>query len=245
MMPSFPGGRLLPLLNAASDPSRFLKFALVFSFQAGSWATRILTISGYFLNRTASAPEGGEMCAEALFVPSSPRASSYSEKTHHVIDLPHVDALQWQSVPSLLWDPVALPNETKGKKDGIMTLCVLRECIFWKTFFFFLSYTWHWKWWTVKLARPYIADVAGRWPVAWLSFHQHSLFTGKQVIPLFLPEALVYRHNMALCGEDVLVIGFVKWVVLIKQLQCKRDVSVYMTASNNGWVTQTKIYIFD
>lgn len=239
-MPNFPGVRLLPLLNAASDPSSFLRFALVFSFLAGSWATRILTISGYFLI-SLHLRLRGEMCGEAPFVPSSPRASSYSEKTHHVIDLPHVDALQWQSVPSLLWDPVALPNETKGKKEAIITLCVLRECIFLED----VLYTWHWKWWTVKLARPYIADVAGWWPVVWLSFHQHSLFTGKQVIPLFLPEALVYRHNMALCGEDVLVIGFVKWVVLIKQLQCKRDISVYMTASNNGWVKQTKIYIFD
>lgn len=86
-----------------------------------------------------------------------------------MINLPHVDTLQWQSVPSLLWDPVA------------------------------------------------IADVARRWPVFWLSLCQYSLFTRKQVIPLFLPEAIVYRHNMALCGEDVLVIGFVKWVVLIKK----------------------------
>ena len=71
----------------------------------------------------------------------------------------------------------------------------------------------------MRYHRTYIADVAWWWSVVWLAFFQHSIFTRKHVAPLFLPEALVYRHNMALCGEDVLVIGFVKWVVLIEQLQ--------------------------
>lgn len=78
----------------------------------------------------------------------------------------------------------------------------------------------------MRRAGPYIADVA-RWrPVVWLSFCQYYLFTRKKILPLLLPEALVYRHDMALCGEDVLVIGFVKWVVLIKQLHWKRDISL-------------------
>lgn len=86
-----------------------------------------------------------------------------------MIDLPHVNALQWQSVSSLLWDPVT------------------------------------------------DAAVAGKRPAVGPPFCQRPLLARKQVIPLFLPETLVYRHNVALCGEDVSVIGFVKWVVLIKQ----------------------------
>lgn len=35
----------------------------------------------------------------------------HSEKTHHVVDLLHVDAFQWKRVASLLWDPVALSEE--------------------------------------------------------------------------------------------------------------------------------------
>lgn len=105
---------------------------------------------------------------------------------------------------------------------------------FFQTFYNSKSHIWHGQWWTVRWAVPYIADVARWWPVVWPSFCQHSLFTRKQVIPLFLPEALVYRHDMALCGEDVLVIRFVKWVVLIEQLQCKRQSFVYMTAWREG-----------
>ena len=77
---------------------------------------------------------------------------------------------------------------------------------------------------------PYIAVVARWWfPVVWLLLGQHCLFTRKLIIPLFLPEALIYRHNVTLCGEDVLVIGFVEWVVLIKQLQRKTEIVVYRT----------------
>ena len=38
------------------------------------------------------------------------------EKSHHVVDLPHVDTLQRQSVPALLWDPATLQNQRKGRK---------------------------------------------------------------------------------------------------------------------------------
>lgn len=68
---------------------------------------------------------------------------------------------------------------------------------------------------------PYIADVAGWRPV--VAFSQHSVSTRKPVVAPFLPEVSVYRHNVALCGKDVLVIGFVQRVVFIKQLQCNRD----------------------
>ena len=78
--------------------------------------------------------------------------------------------------------------------------------------------------WAWQGGRSNIAGVARWWPLVWLLLCQHSLFTRKQVVPLFLPEALVYRHNMALCREDVLVVGFVKWVVLIEQLQCKGNI---------------------
>lgn len=77
-----------------------------------------------------------------------------------------------------------------------------------------------WKWSVRNIA--YIAgDI---WmPVIWLCFCKRSIFTWKQLVPLFLPEVVVYRHNMALCSEDVLIIRLVKWVVLIKQLQCPKE----------------------
>lgn len=69
----------------------------------------------------------------------------------------------------------------------------------------------------------YITDIAGWWPLVWRSFWQHSRFIRKQVVPIFLPKTFVYRHNVALCSKDVLVIGSVQGVVLIKQLQLKTD----------------------
>lgn len=45
----------------------------------------------------------------------------------------------------------------------------------------------------------------------------YHLLTGGQVIPLLLPKTLVDRHYMALRGEDVLVLGFVQGVVIVKQ----------------------------
>lgn len=36
-----------------------------------------------------------------------------SEKTHHVVDLLHVDAFQWECVALLFRDPVALPKQTQ------------------------------------------------------------------------------------------------------------------------------------
>lgn len=66
-------------------------FPLRFASAFASWATRILISSGSLFNITACAPEGG--VDEALLVPTSPRASSGLKETHHVIYLPHVDAL--------------------------------------------------------------------------------------------------------------------------------------------------------
>lgn len=51
------------------------------------------------------------------------------------------------------------------------------------------------------------------------SFHQDSVLAGKSVAPLFLPEALVYRHDVTLGGEDVLVVRLVKRIVLVEQLR--------------------------
>lgn len=67
-------------------------------------------------------------------------------------------------------------------------------------------------------SRPHIADVSRGRLVNRLPFGQRSLFTWEVLVPLFLPEAFVYRHNVTLSCEDVLVIRFVKWVVFIKQL---------------------------
>ncbi len=116
----------------------------------------------------------------------------------------HIDALLG-SCCTAEWD--------EKEKEGTKTFCAWRELFFGEML--------QWKWWTVRWTGPYIADIARWWPVVWLFICQSSVFTRKQVIPLFLPEAFVYRHNVALCGEDVLVIRFVKWVVLIKQLQWK------------------------
>lgn len=55
-----------------------------------------------------------------------------------------------------------------------------------------------------------------------LSFHRHSVLAGKNVAPLFLPEALVYRHDVTLGGEDVLVVRLVKWIVLVEQLRMRK-----------------------
>lgn len=76
---------------------------------------------------------------------------------------------------------------------------------------------------TVKLAESYIADIAGWRTSAMRSFWQHPIFIRKQLVPLFLPKAFVYRHNVALCRKDVLVIRPVERVVLIKQLQLEKD----------------------
>lgn len=73
-----------------------------------------------------------------------------------------------------------------------------------------------------KLAGLYIAGIAGWRPLICLSFWQLSIFVGK-VVPLLLPETFVYRHNVALCSKDVLVIGSVERIVLIKQLQLKTN----------------------
>jgi len=44
------------------------------------------------------------------------------------------------------------------------------------------------------------------------------LFTWELLFPTFLPEALIYRHYMAFCSEDVLILRLVQWVVFIKEL---------------------------
>ena len=66
---------------------------------------------------------------------------------------------------------------------------------------------------------PYVACVARR--ILWLILGRLSLLQGEEVLPLFLPEALVYRHDVALGGEYVLVLRLVQRVVLIKELQKK------------------------
>lgn len=85
-------------------------------------------------------------------------------------------------------------------------------------------------------AGAYVAAVISWGPPIRLPSCQQSLVTGEQVAPLLLPEALVYRHDVALCGEDVLVIGLVKRVVLVKQLQSKIEISVYLTGRRGGKV---------
>lgn len=109
-----------------------------------------------------------------------------SEKTHHVVDLLHVDAFQWECVALLFRDPVALPKQTQVMSRG---------GIFQET-----NAT------TVKLAGAYIADIAGWRTLALRSFRQHSIFIRKQLVPLLLPKTFVYRHNVALCCKDVLAI---------------------------------------
>lgn len=109
-----------------------------------------------------------------------------SEKTHHVVDLLHVDAFQWECVALLFRDPVALPKQTQAMSHS----SIFQEN----------NAT------TVKLAGSYIADIAGWRPLALRSFWQHSIFIRKQLVPLFLPKTFVYRHNVALCRKNVLVI---------------------------------------
>ncbi len=43
-------------------------------------------------------------------------------------------------------------------------------------------------------------------------------FTWELVFPTFLPEALIYRHYMAFCSEDVLTLRLVQRVIFIKEL---------------------------
>lgn len=119
-----------------------------------------------------------------------------SEKAHHVVDLPHVDAFQRKSVALLLRDPVALSKQTREmSRRGVL------------------------KGNSVYRGDWYIAGIAGRRPLAGPSFRQHAAFIGKHAVPVLLPETLVYRHDVALCGEDVLVVGPVERVVLIEQLR--------------------------
>lgn len=105
------------------------------------------------LNLTASAPEED---VRRMFV-----LLPHSEKPHHVVDLPHVDAFQWKCVPPLLRDPVAL-SKTDARSEPLS--------------FFFLRKI---RASAVKLAWPYIAGIAGWRPLVWLSFWQHSIFIRK------------------------------------------------------------------
>lgn len=88
----------------------------------------------------------------------------------------------------------------------------------------------------LKVTREKQTHIAGDiWmPVIWLCFCKRSVFTWKQFVPLFLSEALVYRYNMALCREDVLIIRLVKWVVLIKQLQCPKETVIGQQQGNSS-----------
>lgn len=62
----------------------------VWILSSGTDGTRISTNSGSFLISLHLHLRG---CGGGLFMPVSPHASSCSEKSHHVINLPHVDAL--------------------------------------------------------------------------------------------------------------------------------------------------------
>lgn len=125
-----------------------------------------------------------------------------SVKTHHVVDLLHVDAFQWECVALLFRDPVALPKHTQAMSHSRIVQENNAA--------------------TVKLAGSYVADIAGWRTSALRSFWQDSIFIRIQLVPLFLPKAFVYRHNVALCSKDVLVIRPVQRVVLIKQLQLEK-----------------------
>lgn len=75
--------------------------------------------------------------------------------------------------------------------------------------------------------QSYVACVGGRG--AGVRVGQCPLCTRKGVVPLFVPEALVDRHDVALGGEDVLVVGLVQRVVLIKQLQWGKKQEIKQT----------------
>lgn len=81
-------------------------------------------------------------------------------------------------------------------------------------------------WWRKRKrdARTYVGEVAVRLlSFCLFSFHQQSVLAGEDVAPLLLPEALVYRHDVTLRGEDVLVVRLVKRIVLIEQLQSRKN----------------------
>lgn len=132
----FPG----VIFPAACDRIACPGFAFLFRL-AGS----ALSVCDFFFRRVR--PRG--------VLPLTPR----SEKTHHVVDLLHVDAFQWECVALLFRDPVALPKQTQVMSHGH----IFQEN----------NAT------TVKLAGAYIADIASWWTSALRSFWQHSIFIRK------------------------------------------------------------------
>lgn len=94
--------------------------------------------------------------------------------------------------------------------------------------------THRWSWSVGVGGQSYVACVGGRG--AGVRVGQCPLCTRKGIVPLFVPEALVDRHDVALGGEDVLVVGLVQRVVLIKQLQWeKKTRNKTNTSSGNAF----------
>lgn len=125
-----------------------------------------------------------------------------------MIYLPHVDALQRQREASLHRDPAALLSGMKGETQSVKN-------------------TVQGAWFggeRERDARTYVGEIAVRLlSFCLFSFHQQSVLAGEDVAPLLLPEALVYRHDVTLRGEDVLVVRLVKRIVLIEQLQSRKN----------------------
>ena len=68
----------------------------------------------------------------------------------------------------------------------------------------------------------YVGAVAGRLAGGVLA-GRSVIQAGEQVVALLLPEALVYRHHVALGGENVLILRIVQRVVFIEQLRETKD----------------------
>lgn len=83
-----------------------------FSFFKRAWSAATMIFPSGRLNLTAPAPEEEVCCMLVLL---STRVLHHSVKTHHVVDLPHVDAFQWKCIPSLLRDLVALKTNTRNE----------------------------------------------------------------------------------------------------------------------------------